>query len=457
MRKPLQSLEEWSPSVTVEGHNSECGKSYRRILVAIGLLNIFSAVLFLYAVSKPVYDDPYNMLDVHAYAKNGFSPATIRAQRNPPGPVAFVWMAMAVRALGGDELRDARIASLLSWILLVAGVLIGARFAQTPHLWYAALLATIVFPHSPTATATALTEGPALFLAILGVLMWTESVYLTTITWASFLTALLGGLLMGLAAVCRQYFLALLPSAVLFAAYVSREENRRRKPPWVGLVVASLVAAALPVVCLMLVWNGLSSPGMAMGTSYSNWKAGVGINFFRPVVALFYCLFYLLPFTFPAMKLAHGRLNQWLFSLALALGALAAFHTSTLLQPGPLHSFIQAFGRIPLAREIIFGAIVSITIYNAISFACLILQKRQALTTSPLFLFALLVLALFVLEQVGVGGNLPFYDRYMIQVAPFLGILAFYQLPKLSISRLTVLLLMFAVGQIMLWRYAFIS
>src|SRR6266850_1188535 len=133
-------------------------------------LRFGSIALFIGFVNHPVYDDPFNVFDVHNYATKGLSVDALLTHRNPPGPTSFLWMAAGVRLLGGQELRDARIAVLVSWILLAAGILIGARYSRFPQLWLAALLATLVFPHSVEATATLLTEGPSLLFATLGAL-----------------------------------------------------------------------------------------------------------------------------------------------------------------------------------------------------------------------------------------------------------------------------------------------
>jgi hypothetical protein len=61
----------------------------------------------------------------------------------------------------------------------------------------------------------------------------------------------------------------------------------------------------------------------------------------------------------------------------------------------------------------------------------------------------------FVVEQVGVGGNIPFFDRYVLELAPFLGLLAFWLFPTLTKSRIAVLIGFSTLGQFMLWRYAF--
>jgi hypothetical protein len=54
-----------------------------------------------------------------------------------------------------------------------------------------------------------------------------------------------------------------------------------------------------------------------------------------------------------------------------------------------------------------------------------------------------------------VGGNLPFYDRYVLQLAPFLGLIAFAILPRLTTVRVLALAGMSILSHIMLWRFAF--
>jgi hypothetical protein len=69
----------------------------------------------------------------------------------------------------------------------------------------------------------------------------------------------------------------------------------------------------------------------------------------------------------------------------------------------------------------------------------------------------LFVVLFFIAEQIGVGGNLPFYDRYVLQLAPFLGIIAFFALPRLTPARLLALAALSVLSHIMLWRFAFAS
>ena len=429
----------------------------RRFFILLFVLNVISAALFIGFVNRPVYDDPFNIFDVHNYASRGLSVDTFLSHRNPPGPTGFLWMAAGVRLLGGEELRAARIAILVSWILLAAGILVGARYSRFPQLWYGAMISTLVFPHAVEATATLLTEGPSLLFAVLGVLAWTEFASRPDVTPGVFSLGILGGLSMGLAVTCRQYNLALLPAAVCFALYQRRKRGSGKELRWLVSVILSLALAVVPALVMILVWKGISSPGMATGMSYKNWKAGVGLNFFRPLLASFYTVVYLVPLSFPAMTMQQLKpAMRWRTLLVASLGGLAAaMFGASLLQPGPLRTLVHSASRVPAGEFMVLGLIAGVTIINTVALCNFLWNERVIIFSNPLMIFALLVVVFFIAEQLGVGGNLPFYDRYILQVAPFLGTIAFSLLPRLTYPRLAALVALSIVSHVMLWRYAF--
>jgi hypothetical protein len=104
---------------------------------------------------------------------------------------------------------------------------------------------------------------------------------------------------------------------------------------------------------------------------------------------------------------------------------------------------------------LLFASVAFVALYNAVSVCLFLWEQRKTLSSCAPALFALLVIVFFVAEQIGVGGNLPFYDRYVLQLAPFLGILAFFILPRLTPSRLVALAALSVLSHIMLWRFAF--
>jgi hypothetical protein len=419
-------------------------------------INSFSAILFMCIVRRPVYDDAMNMSDVRAYAARGISVSAIRAQRNTPGPTSFVWMASGARLIGHDELLDARVAVLFSWVLLVILTMAGVRYSEWPQLWYGALIATLIFPHSLTAMATALTEGPALLFALLGALAWTEMVSRESrFGSASLVLAIGGGLAMGLAVTCRQYFLALLPAAGLLALFLIVAQSATQKLASYVHMILPLIFAVVPPLLMVLTWRGITSPGMASGASYSNYQAGWGLAIFRPVDVAFYTALYLLPLSFPAMWQIPEKVRWPLLPAALAGGLAAAHFSEYLVNPGPLHSFLEAASRIPAGATAVLGLIAGAAVYNAVAVVLVLWNQRSNLRTCAPVMFSTLVVVFFIAEQFGVGGNIPFYDRYVLQLAPFLGIIGFWVSPRLTRLRVIALAGLLALSHGMLWRYAF--
>jgi hypothetical protein len=436
------------------GWPARSSSTLRNLVIAVFLLNTVSAALFLHYVHHPVYDDPFNIYDVHAYEREGLSVSSIRANKNPPGPTSFVWMAATVRLIGGNELRDARIGALLSWIFLVCGALIAARYSQFPELWYSGLLASLIFPHSAESAALVLTEGPALLFAVLGAMAWIKFASQSQPTRKTLALGIAGGLSMGLAVTCRQYYLALLPAAFLLAAFESKGRNVKNDRRWYAVMFISLAAAALPVLLLTLIWKGLSSPGMANGGSYANWTARIGLDASRPLIAAFYTAVYFLPLTIPAVFFAKSKSRWRMFLVGLCGGVLAALLSNKLLQPGPLRTAVHFLARGMVGRYFAVGVIAAVAIYAAGMTCATLWQSRKIIIKQPLPMFAIFAVAFFIAEQIGVGGNIPFYDRYMLQMAPFLGILAFAAFPRVMGARLAVFAALAAIGQVMLWRFA---
>ena len=426
-----------------------------RLAVLLLALNLVSATLFITLVNRPVYDDGFNLFDVHNYAAKGITPDTLRSQRNAPGPTSFIWMAGAVRLIGGNELRDARIGSLFSWLLLGMAVLLGARFSRNPELWYGALLAPLVFPHAVMATATVLTEGPALFFAVIGALAWTEFVSRANSSGITLAYGLIGGLFLGLSVTCRQYNLALLAAAALTAALPLRTKASAEgeKQRFVVRALLCLALSLVPVLSLVLVWRGIANPSIESGVSYNMmYKASAGLNFTRPIIASLLVAVYLVPFTFPLVTRIKPVYRWRILAIAVAGGFAAAYRTESLLQPGPLNTIVGVASRVFHSRAFPFGLIAAVAIYNATALALTIWEERKLVWSSPLVAFSLFAILLFVGEQFGVGGNIPFYDRYVLQIAPFLGVIAFALQASLDRARLFALIALSFFSHFMLWR-----
>jgi hypothetical protein len=194
---------------------------------------------------------------------------------------------------------------------------------------------------------------------------------------------------------------------------------------------------------------------MVAGASYPQWKASVGFNFSRPVTAIFDVAVWTIPLTFPLMSRLRSPKSWLVLCGALVGGVGAARFRDGLLQPGPLHSLTIAASRFPHGEALVVAGLAALAFYNAVALVTVLRERRRDILQSPGVFFSLLVILFFVLEQFGIGGNIPFYDRYVLQVAPFLGIISFFALPNLRVPRLMVFALLAFFSQALLWRHAF--
>jgi hypothetical protein len=186
------------------------------------------------------------------------------------------------------------------------------------------------------------------------------------------------------------------------------------------------------------------------------YTAGAGWNFIRPLTAALYVGLYLLPFTFPLMPRMRSAQRWGAFALGAIGGIAAGPFSGSLRQTGPLNSLVTAAARFPYGANVAFALIVAVTIYNAAALVVALWDQKEIVFATPPAAFALLAIIFFLLEQFGVGGNIPFYDRYVLQLAPFFGVLAFTLLPTLDNARFVALAGLSFFSHIMLWRYVFV-
>jgi len=105
---------------------------------------------------------------------------------------------------------------------------------------------------------------------------------------------------------------------------------------------------------------------------------------------------------------------RWPALLFASLGGIvAALSWVFVASAGSLRALVRTASRLPAGDFILFGLIAGVTIYNAIIIGLLLWEKRDILMSCPPCYSRCLAGAFFVVEQLGVGGNLPLYDRYV--------------------------------------------
>ena len=235
--------------------------SLKRLACGLLLVNLISALLFIALVNRPVFDDLNNLPDVSRYAHSGVSAATVAAHHNPAGPGSFVWMAGFLRGTGGKRVTGREAGGLPE--LGIAGSGNSGRVRARGVSESVAGRSGIhpgVSPYFLTAMGTVLTEGPALLFATSGALLWLEIFRRETVGGRGVAAAMAAGLCMGLAAVSRQYYLALFAAAGCFIVMQWRRGKTNASQR--TLASLSLLVGCLPVILLWSIWKGLSSPGM---------------------------------------------------------------------------------------------------------------------------------------------------------------------------------------------------
>jgi hypothetical protein len=323
----------------------------------------------------------------------------------------------------------------------------------------ASACAVLVNPYLPLASATILTEMPSLLALTLGAFLWLNGLSGTaTPDWLSSAKLISGGALVGISITGRQYYLAALPAmAIAFSTqWVERRPSYRTLAT--PVVAISLVVVVLPIVVLSWAWGGLTSPGMQANVSYKDFSAALGINPVRPITALLLIGIY----AFPILLLQHGGSIPYSSVLPAALLALVV----TLLVPhntlwcipgtqnlcGPvsgLHIYASARSTILVLAYNGFASFIGFCgvflLGRTVWLACV------ANTGIVQAAFAGSFLGFFVVGQLFVGGNIPFYERYILQIAPFIG-LTLANDRQFSVGRALVASFPFlALGQYRLW------
>ena len=129
--------------------------------------------------------------------------------------------------------------------------------------------------------------------------------------------------------ICRQYYIALIPAAA-------------------GAVILSLTIAIVPLLALVSIWKGITSPSMAAGTSYNIYHAEVGLNFWWPIVASF-CIGFSFPFTFSSMVGLQSSRRSRVCLAASIIRLTAVPFRKDIVNIGVLHSVIEPMSRMHLA------------------------------------------------------------------------------------------------------------
>jgi hypothetical protein len=407
----------------------------------MGCLSLISSLFFIFRCFPPKFDDAVNMVDVMMYLRRGFG--GIVDQVNAPGPVGFMWAAMGA-SIANNALFGARLSMWFAWLLLLTGYMLveGKTGGRYPVVGF--LLAALLCPHSNMSQALVLSEGPSLLFAGFGVITFVISSDRNQFTFQ-----MVGALLIGLAICTRQFYLAL--AAAVLLAFLIRELDKDFLFLTIRGACLGLIMLA-PIAVVTVIWGGITSPNIRSGIAYPDQNVDVGFSISRALTALGYFVIYTGIFTLPIVWRRTRLANLVILSLVSCGVASAVMAGGIFPAPGPIWSLLSKLQNITLGQNfvvawtLIFGGafitLVSLSMINVET-----LHKRLFEVISVLFAM------LFFLEQIFVGG-VPFYERYMLIVMPFIGAVYSEALVRTDVF-LRWYLLPAPIAYFMLWRYAF--
>jgi len=195
---------------------------------------------------------------------------------------------------------------------------------------------------------------------------------------------------------------------------------------------------------------------MSQGQSYQGISAFVGINLSRALITMFYLALYFVPFTINFTLRYSYTQKSYLKDIGIAGfgGVLVAVYGDLLLQEGPVNTLTKAAEQyIMFGSTILLGFIGAATFFNAITIVKVIIVRFGEVRDNIPLLFSLSFLLFFVIENAAVGGDINFYERYVLQAAPYIGIVAFFIVRRLTKANIMAIVGMMVVSNLMLWRY----
>jgi hypothetical protein len=414
---------------------------WRWVLVAVAAAQLISAAVFLFSVRRQVFDERNYELDVGRYEREGITVASVRAHESPAGPGMTVLASLGGRIVPGSVVAR-RVPMFAAWLIAVALLLALARQRPDDAVVPIAGALLLVFPHTPLSMATLLTEGPAI-ACVLAALLTSGVVRSGAEPGGSEQGAVLAGLCVGLSLFFRQYYLALAPA---FALAWWRHPARWQR--WVLFSIGPLAALA----GYFYLWGGLTSVAARAGVTFG-YKAHLGVDFLRPFSALGYVGIYVLPLL-PREEwrlLFRGR--RAALAVAVVLGAaLITCSGRSVWGNGPLMTILSGFGRIhPAARTAADWILTSGAFLAVLLLAALVWTSRPR-AFEPLAVLCWSFVVFFALEQAGVGGTIPYYERYAHQTVFFAAALVAILAPPRTSVVLTFILVLFLESEWILWR-----
>ena len=388
-------------------------------------IQLLSAVLLATISEKPVADEKEGHYhSVCHYIKNGI---TIKSLQNHPdfvGPGSHIWVALWSKVFG-KSLVALRLSIFLSWIIVFGIMGLMWKILQNSAL----VIAGFILPFQPHFTIFAgmiMTEGPSFAFLFLALFLYAiaeqyernekEHFVKTLIAYSGYISS---GICIGITIWCRQYFMAIIP-AVLTAAYLRKSKS--------GKLILLAMGPIISLTLMLFLWKGFTSYGVAAlqaakpGSEGARWM-DVAFNWARPLTALIYAGLYSLPFLPWSYKFLKSREIFLLGGVGIFVALLFMIFHCTPYGWGPILTIIRlAKSRLGIIGTISEFLLTAAGVFGFTLWVSIMVSEYSKLSCDSLGLVSILFVPFFIFEQVGVGGNVHFYEKYIFHVVFFSGV-----------------------------------
>ena len=375
-----------------------------------------------------VMDETFHLVYSKPYVDSGINLTTLYHHVPPTGVSSHLWFAGWMWLMPTITYTGLRLTTCLA-ILLLACVMYLSLSGIGTALQKKVLTASAFMFASPyffLSVSAVMTEGPSLVFLFAGLLL----LFISRFEHLGFF--LLGCVLLGVATVARFYFIPLLPAllvVLLLTDYKKHGFDYQRVTCRRLLFYGCVCLGLIPLIGLILLWGGLTPPSF---NQLSDLKSGVGFNATRPISVLAIIGAYITP-----VVLVNTGWNSRLWppigvalavALVLVVCRVNVFHTTAL--GTTVFSGLIEHGLFWIREKSGSDLLFCLSLFAVYSFTLfsLFIVVRHAVDFIQLdrfadkgMVFSLAFVLFFVLVQAFVGGNHPFFERYLIHPWPFMG------------------------------------
>lgn len=396
-----------------------------RFFIAICAFYLVIAGTLAVLVQYGVMDEDFHLENIRPFVQSGVNRSTLYHFVPPTGVGSHLWFAFWLWLFPGLNFVGLRVITCAALLVLA-----GCTYFQLKTVSVAlqqTILATSLFmlvcPYFFLSVSTVMTEGPALVFLFAGALLLLVSRF------RRLLPFFLGCLFFGLTTIARFYYIPLLPTLFIvlllsdWEKYGFRAILKERLLFYVAIGVS-----LLPLAGLILLWGGLTPPYFEQ---WSKLRSGISLNALRPLSALAITGIYVAPFVLLNVRWEWPSVLRMagiavFTALGLAVFRVNLFHDSSSVDDvfsGPIEHSLDWIGS---RGTLIFnGGLLIVYGLSFLSLAIIIQQLFRFVLRKDFsdegLVFSVIFVGAFIAAQGFVGGNHPFFERYLVHPWPFIG------------------------------------